>query len=100
MYKATLLASLLLVTVASRAEQTLLPQHYFDLRGPCYPPDELRSRLQKAGFKLVATGRTLDVTELDAIIHFYRADSDFIIALTHADLICTVVLGEELNFGV
>jgi len=95
------LATLICVLFCFSAKaENLLPQHYFDLRGPCYPPDELHGRLQKAGFKLVATGRTLDVTELDAVVHFYRADSDFIIALTHADLICTVVLGEDLNFGV
>jgi hypothetical protein len=84
---------------SARAEN-LLPQSFFDLRGPCYPPDELRGRLKSGGFVLVATGQTLAITELDAVIHFYRADDNFIIALTHSDLICTILLGEDLNFGV
>ena len=95
------LATLICVLFCFSAKaENLLPQNFFDLRGPCYTPNELHSRLKNGGFVLVATGQTLAITELNAVIHFYRANDNFIIALTHSDLICTILLGEHLNFGV
>jgi hypothetical protein len=100
MSKFIMLILLLVVSVAVRAEQPLLPSTFFDLRGPCFAPDKIEASMRADKFHLVAVGRAIVSTELIAQVHFYRRGDDFIIAMKHDNMICTVIVGENLNFGV
>ena len=99
--KACVLAFIfMLAAVAARAEQPLEPSTFFDLRGPCFAPDKIEASLRDDKFHLVAVGRAIVSTELIAQVHFYRRGDDFIIAMKHDNMICTIIVGENLNFGV
>ena len=100
MSKFIMLILLLVVSVAVRAEQPLLPSTFFDLRGPCFPPEKSEATMRDDNFHLVAVGRAIGSTELIAQVHFYRRGDDFIIAMKHDNMICTILVGENLNFGV
>ena len=99
--KACVLAFIfMLAAVAARAEQPLEPSTFFDLRGPCFPPDKIEASMRDDNFHLVAIGRVIVSSEIIPQVQFYRRNDDFIIAMRHDDMLCTVIVGENLNFGV
>ena len=99
--KASVLAFIfLLAAVAVRAEQPLEPSTFFDLRGPCFLPDKIEATMRADNFHLVAVGRAIVSTEIIAQVLFFRRGDDFVIGMKHDDMICTIIVGENLNFGV
>ena len=100
MFKFIILILLLVVSVAARAEQPLEPSTFFDLRGPCFPPEKIEASMRADNFHLVAVGRAIVSTEIIAQVQFYRRGDDFVIGMKHDDMICTIIVGENLNFGV
>jgi hypothetical protein len=94
------LAILLILICASAQAEPLVPKAYYDLRGPCYEPRAALNNLKENDFELVVTSTFVNGIEFEADVYIFQAESAFVVAVTHGNLLCVVVTADGFNFGV
>lgn len=94
------LAILLILICATAQAEPLAPKAYYDLRGPCYEPRDALTNLKENDFELVVTSTFVNTIGFEADVYIFRAGAAFVVAVTHADLLCVLVTADGMNFGV
>ncbi len=83
----------------AKGEQ-LTPETFVTLQGPCYTPGRLHENLEKNEFDLIATGRSVNGSGVEATVLFYQSDRQFVIAIRSPDRICVIITGVTLDAGI
>tara|TARA_R100000742_G_C4252056_1_gene70287 strand:+ start:600 stop:896 length:297 start_codon:yes stop_codon:yes gene_type:complete len=94
------LATLICVFCLSAKAENLLPQSFFDMRGPCFAPEVALNNLKEAEFDLVASAKFVSGENYETDVLLFQAGDSLIITMTHLDLLCIIVTADNLDFGV
>ena len=98
MSKIVTLLVIFLLSPMALASSALRPTTFLDVRGPCYVPAELQSKIDQDNFVLLATAKSVNGAGVAANVLFYAQGTHWLIVMQSNESSCVIVVGSDLDY--